>query len=337
MRGATTVAIGVGATVVVIGASLIQAASDTPAGQAIGALSVSVPDKYKELVEKGGSICPEVPPNLLAALLTQESGFNKKAKSPAGALGIAQFKPSTWEADAIDGDGDGDRDIWDPEDAIPSAGKHLCNLSKSVKNVPGNKQKNILAAYNAGAGAVLKYGGVPPYNETQNYVRSITALVGKPVKGGKAGAVVTADEGATVVNEAQKMIGKPYSWGGGNASGPSPGTCCSPTGKSGTGINGFDCSGLTTYAYAQVGITLPRTAAAQYAASKRIDADKMRPGDLIFYGANASTIHHVGIYIGGGYMIDAPRPGTKVRYSPTSSMSDMWGAARPVHSKTTEV
>ncbi|WP_436844606.1 lytic transglycosylase domain-containing protein [Streptomyces wuyuanensis] len=157
---------------VVIGGAFIMAASDNPILN--DALSLSVPAEYQELIEEAGNTCPEVIPNLLAALLTQESGFNPKAQSPVGAQGIAQFMPSTWESSGIDGNGDGKRDVWDPEDAIPSSAKYLCAIAQDVKDVPGNKQDNMLAAYNAGTGAVLKYNGVPPYRETQNYVRLST-------------------------------------------------------------------------------------------------------------------------------------------------------------------
>ncbi|WP_274919658.1 C40 family peptidase [Streptomyces sp. WZ-12] len=332
--GALGVAIGVGATVVVIGAALVQAASNDPVLNM--ALSVSVPAKYQGLVEEAGHTCPEVTPNLLASLLTQESGFNPKAQSPVGAQGIAQFMPSTWESSGVDGNGDGKRDVWDPEDAIPSAAKYLCGIAKDVKDVPGNKQNNMLAAYNAGTGAVRKYGGVPPFKETQSYVRAITSLADQPAKGGTPGATITAEQGATAVNAAQDVLGTPYSWGGGDESGPSTGTCCSPRGRSGADIRGFDCSGLTLYVYAKVGVTLPRTAAAQYAASKPIKSNPM-PGDLVFYGSSAESIHHVGIYVGGGYMIDAPRPGTEVRFSPLDSMHDLFGIARPVHGASKEI
>ncbi|TLQ38626.1 peptidase P60 [Streptomyces marianii] len=333
--GAVGLTVGVGATVVVIGGAFILAASDNPILN--DALSLSVPAEYQELIEEAGNTCPEVTPDLLAALLTQESGFNPKAQSPVGAQGIAQFMPSTWESSGIDGNGDGKRDVWDPEDAIPSSAKYLCAIAQDVKDVPGNKQNNMLAAYNAGTGAVLKYNGVPPYKETQNYVRSISALAGQSSKGGKPGTAVTAPQGATALKVAQKMLGTPYSWGGGNASGPSTGTCCSPNGSSGTNTRGFDCSGLTVYAYAKVGITLPRTAAAQYAASKRVQPGDARPGDLVFYGDSAASIHHVGIYVGGGWMLDAPKPGTKVRFSKLNSMSDQFGIARPVHDTSEEI
>ncbi|MGW1988043.1 C40 family peptidase [Streptomyces collinus] len=331
MRASAAVAIGVGATASVVVAALVQGAGDSPLSTA---LSLAVPGKYRSLIQDAGHTCPEVTPNLLAALLTQESGFNPKAHSPVGAQGIAQFMPSTWETHGIDGNGDGKRDVWDPEDAIPAAAGYLCGIAKDIKDVPGDGQSNMLAAYNAGSGAVRKYGGVPPYKETQNYVRSIQALANKPVGGGRN---VTANEAATAINAAVKMIGTPYSWGGGNADGPSAGNCCSPNGRSGSGISGFDCSGLTLYAYAKAGIALPRTAAQQYAASEPVKPGQVRPGDLVFYGFSTTRIHHVGIYVGGGWILDAPRPGTQVRYDPMDTMPDLIAVARPTSPHTQEI
>ncbi|MCB5181880.1 C40 family peptidase [Streptomyces antimicrobicus] len=311
-----------GATAAVVVAALVQAAGESPIGTA---LSLAVPSEYSQLIQRAGGTCPEVSPNLLAALLSTESNFNPKAQSPVGAQGIAQFMPSTWESHGIDANGDGRRDVWDPEDAIPSSAKYLCTIAKEVADVPGDRQANMLAAYNAGSGAVRQYGGIPPYKETQSYVRAITDLANQPTSGGVGGG--------TVVNAATAMIGTPYSWGGGDANGPSTGSCCSPSGHSGGDIRGFDCSGLTVYAYAKVGISLPRTAAEQYAASEPVKPGDVRPGDLVFYGGSASGIHHVGIYVGNGWMIDAPRPGKNVRYSPLDTMPDLYGIARPHKTK----
>nr|WP_256220809.1 bifunctional lytic transglycosylase/C40 family peptidase [Streptomyces sp. CC53] len=320
-----------GATAAVVVAALVQAAGDDPVGAALG---LSVPAAYRDLIEDAGNTCPEISPNLLAALLTQESGFNPKAKSPAGAQGIAQFMPSTWESHGIDANGDGARDVWDPEDAIPSSAKYLCTIAEDVKDVPGDKRNNMLAAYNAGSGAVRKYGGIPPYKETQNYVKTISALADQPP--GSTNTATTT-QAATAVNAARSMLGTPYSWGGGNANGPSKGICCSPNGSSGTTITGFDCSGLTLYAYAKAGIPLPRTAAQQYAASEPVKPGQQRPGDLVFYGTSAANIHHVGIYVGNGWILDAPRPGTEVRYSPMDTMPDLYGIARPKPTNNKEI
>src|SRR5690348_5282932 len=136
----------------------------------------SVPAAYQALVQKWGNHCPAINPALLAAQLYQESGFNPNAQSAAAAQGIAQFIPGTWATHGVDGDGDGDKDVWDPNDAIPSAASYDCSLASYVKDVPGNLTDNMLASYNAGAYAVIKYGGVPPYKETQNYVKTITTL-----------------------------------------------------------------------------------------------------------------------------------------------------------------
>jgi cell wall-associated NlpC family hydrolase len=139
----------------------------------------------------------------------------------------------------------------------------------------------------------------------------------------------------TVIEAALSQKGVPYSWGGGNAIGPSKGICCSQGGQDGSKVTGFDCSGLTLYAFAQAGVTLPRTAASQSAVGTRIPASAgyaaLQPGDLVFYGYipdNDSTIHHVGIYLGNGNMINAARPGTKVRVDKVSTMADYAGGAR---------
>lgn len=105
-------------------------------------------------------------PTLLAALLKTESGFDPRAVSPVGAQGIAQFMPSTAR-------GLGLEDPFDPVQAIPAAAHLLAGHVRTFGSVP-----LALAAYNAGAGAVERYGGIPPYPETQAYVARILALAG---------------------------------------------------------------------------------------------------------------------------------------------------------------
>lgn len=107
-----------------------------------------------------------LPSGLLAAVAQQESGGNARAVSPAGAQGLMQLMPATAAGLGVD--------AFDPAQAIPAAAKILSqNLNQF-----GGSLSLALAAYNAGAGAVTRYGGVPPYTETQNYVRSITAMLG---------------------------------------------------------------------------------------------------------------------------------------------------------------
>jgi cell wall-associated NlpC family hydrolase len=108
------------------------------------------------------------------------------------------------------------------------------------------------------------------------------------------------------VDAALSQIGKPYSYG---ASGP----------------DSYDCSGLTMWAWAQAGVSLPHNSGAQYAATTRVDRSDWEPGDLLFFG---SPIHHVGMYIGNGQMVEAPYTGRSVRVV-SASRSDYVGAGRP--------
>ncbi|KLJ04115.1 bifunctional lytic transglycosylase/C40 family peptidase [Streptomyces sp. KE1] len=283
------------------------------AGGAVGLAKGAVPAQYQSLVQKWGNLCPAINPALLAAQLYQESGFNPKAQSPAAAQGIAQFIPGTWATHGIDGNKDGVRDVWDPQDAIPSAAYYDCELAKYVKDAPGDPTHNMLAAYNAGPYAVIKYGGVPPYSETQNYVKTITDLsksFARPVT-----RVEPSKQAAQAIQYAQQKLGTPYLWGG-----------------TGTAEQGgrFDCSGLTQAAYRTAGIELPRVANDQYNAGPHPSRDELLPGDLVFFSddlTNSRAIRHVGIYVGGGYMIDAPRPGAVVRFSKMDT-PDYFGATR---------
>ena len=117
-----------------------------------------------------------------------------------------------------------------------------------------------------------------------------------------------------VIRRAMSQLGVPYSWGGGNASGPSRGI------DSGADTVGFDCSGLYLYAFAGVGIKLDHYSGSQYNAGRKIPSAQMRRGDLIFYGPDASQ--HEAMYLGDGQMLEAPFTGSQVRIAPvrTSGM-----------------
>ena len=101
--------------------------------------------------------------NLVKAVVQQESGFNSNAVSSAGALGLMQLMPSTAKDLGV-------RNPFDAEQNIAGGTKYLKNLINKYDSV-----KLGLAAYNAGSGAVQKYGGIPPYRETQNYVKNIVS------------------------------------------------------------------------------------------------------------------------------------------------------------------
>ncbi|HEY1740041.1 MAG TPA: NlpC/P60 family protein, partial [Acidimicrobiia bacterium] len=111
---------------------------------------------------------------------------------------------------------------------------------------------------------------------------------------------------ATAVYWAKQELGKPYQYGAG-------------------GPGSFDCSGLTAFAWAHAGVGMAHNAAAQYGEFPHVAIGNVEPGDLVFFG---SPIHHVGIVVGGGQMIEAPETGYDVRYA-SYFRSDLVGAARP--------
>lgn len=110
-----------------------------------------------------------------------------------------------------------------------------------------------------------------------------------------------------VVAIAKSKLGAPYRWA---AAGP----------------NAFDCSGFTMWVYAQVGVSLPHSSRAQINSGPRVSRANLKPGDLVFFGR--SVIHHVGMYVGGGMYIHAPRTGDVVKIS-SLDRSDYVGACRP--------
>ncbi|GAA1176768.1 C40 family peptidase [Streptomyces hebeiensis] len=112
-----------------------------------------------------------------------------------------------------------------------------------------------------------------------------------------------SNRAAAAFAAAQSKIGTPYVYG---ASGPSS----------------FDCSGLTSWAYAQAGVSIPRTSEAQAGAGARLSQGELKQGDLVlFYG----DLHHVGLYAGNGQVLHAPKPGAQVRYESINNMPFQFG------------
>jgi len=148
--------------------------------------------------------------------------------------------------------------------------------------------------------------------------------------GSSAGPATTAGAGSssaveTAISAAREYLGTIYAWGGGSLNGPSVGWGVD------AGIVGFDCSGLTRYAYAQAGISIPRNSSAQYKALPKVSRADLQRGDLVFWAtntANASTIHHVAIYLGNGQILEAPQSGSVIRVT-SMRWSGFIGGARP--------
>ena len=138
-------------------------------------------------------------------------------------------------------------------------------------------------------------------------LQQLRAQVGDP-RAVSLPAVLPPSSGAAAVavRTALAQVGKPYHWG---AAGP----------------GSFDCSGLTLYAWAAAGVSLPHSASAQYQALPHVPRSALQPGDLVFFG---SYIHHVGLYVGAGRMVAAPSSGRLVQVQ-VVDRSDYAGAARP--------
>ncbi|SER37803.1 C40 family peptidase [Actinokineospora terrae] len=134
------------------------------------------------------------------------------------------------------------------------------------------------------------------------------------LQGPKDDGVYLAPAGAAgrAMEVALAQRGKPYVWG---AEGPSS----------------FDCSGLVLYAYAAAGVSLPHSSRAQYGYGKAVSRSELQPGDLLFYGSSAGSIHHVAMYIGGGRIVHASTSGVPVKTDTVEGGGrDYFGARRIV-------
>ncbi len=278
----------------------------------IGAITAFVP-----WLMQAGSICSGVKAPTIAALYAAENGFRYGPTAPVsstGARGPGQFMPDTWRTYGKDADGDGKVDVNSIADSVMASGNLLCDIHgqvdkwKSEGRVKGDSLDLTLAGYNAGAGAVLRSGGMPSglpdyENQTKPYVMRIRATESQFVTmlNPLAGLAI-AGIGGRAVESAMNYLGLPYVWGGGNINGPSGG--------------GFDCSGLTSYAiYKASGgaMTLPRTSETQWNIGSEIPLSMAQPGDLLFGNWQSGGPGHVAIYMGNGQMVHAPTTGDVVR------------------------
>ncbi|WP_309114667.1 NlpC/P60 family protein [Saccharothrix sp.] len=306
-------------------------------GHVLGATQLDetkVPPWAVEPLRRAASRCTEITAPILAAQIETESAWNPDAYNEGSqATGLSQFIPTTWAHYGIDGDGDGSADARNPVDAILTQAAYMCSLIEFVKGrdgLTGEITDLALAAYNAGPGNVQKYGGIPPFQETTNYVTKIRDLAANKYSKRKRNPGVSLENltgrAREVIRHASEQIGLDYAWGGGTLDGPGLGFGIDE------GVSGFDCSSLVRFAYYQGSdhaITLPRVTDAQYAAtqSQPVSVDALQPGDLLFWGV-LGNIHHVALYIGDGKMIEAPQSGQKILAAEIRTGGDYFGATR---------
>jgi cell wall-associated NlpC family hydrolase len=264
-----------------------------------------IPPELLPVYQTAADSCPGLPWPVLAAIGKVEtnhgrlqapgvtSGANFAGAAGPMQIGIGGKAGNTWAAYAVDADGGG-ADVYSPVDAIYTAANYLCqNGANRGADVAG-----AIFAYNHANWYVTKVLAI-----ASTYAASVGLPPGAPAE----------DVAAAAVQFAYHQLGTPYRWGA-------------------TGDGVYDCSGLTQAAYQEGGLPIPRVSRDQWNFGARVwNVGDLQPGDLVFYAYNTadpSTIHHVGMYIGAGNMIDAPYTGATVRITPFLR-GDYIGAVRP--------
>lgn len=272
-----------------------------------------IPADYLAHYRAAAGVCKGLDWTILAAIGKIESDHGRSTspgvssgENYAHAAGPMQFLQSSFDGvlarHQLPPGGASPPSRYNPHDAIYAAAFYLCDNGVGRGDV-----RAAIFSYNHADWYVQKV-----LDQAKKYADA-AASVGT----GDCNAIQATNAVAlAAINYACGQRGLPYLWGG---NGPQDG--------------GFDCSGLTAAAYGAAGVTLPRTADAQFRAGPRVpDGQPLLPGDLVFYGT-AAHIHHVGLYIGGGVMIDAPDVGQIVKVEPYRHKSDDYvGATRPASS-----
>lgn len=174
------------------------------------------------------------------------------------------------------------------EDTHQADARDIAALARSV-----NMERTVSAS---GPSSVVSESGPTGGSSGGGTALSAVGLGGGG--GGPLGAAPGALLRTSAMNAALSKIGVPYVWGA-------------------VGPRAFDCSGLVMWAFKRVGISLPRTSAAQSRVGTPVAKSDLRPGDLVFF---YSPVSHVGIYVGNGQVVHAPEPGQRVKISPLGHM-----------------
>ncbi len=294
-----------GLIVVLFGAAAGVLASLSPFGASPSDdATEDIPVDYQQLYLTAATTCPGLPWTILAAIGKEETdhGRNPDWTSEAGAQGPMQFLPATFAEHAVDADGGG-ADINDPADAIFSAAAYLCaSGARDARDIP-----HAIFAYNQDPAYVARV--LTTADSYTDHTEDTTGETGGEIP-------EPSPDAAVAVDYATAQLGLPYEWGG---DGPAAGDA------------GFDCSGLTQAAAKAAGVDLPRVAQDQYNTGPHLPAAAvLQPGDLVFFGPSTTNITHVGLYIGGNQMIDAPHRNADVRVE-DYRWDDYRGATRPLH------
>lgn len=258
-----------------------------PGGAPTALARRDIPAQYLTWYMDAARTCAGLPWAVLAGIGKVESdhGRNPASRMPngAGARGPMQFLPATFARYAVDGDHDGDTDIYDPADAIFAAAGYLC-----ASGARGGSQPGIRRA-------------IFTYNHAGWYVDLVLSWAARYA------TQAASDAAAKAIAWAKRQLGTPYVYGGD----------CTDARPVPTSHN-CDCSSLVQQAYAHAGIQLPRTTYAWRDTGPTVSLNQLKPGDLLYSAGSDGTAEHPGhvvMYLGGRRVIQAPHTGDVVKIS----------------------
>lgn len=325
-----------GLPVLVFAGTTAQAATTSAASQQLDVSALpSAAQQWAPWIIQSAAQCgqllsaPEV-----AAQIDQESGWNPNAvahnpaTSGGDAMGLAQFQAGTWQTWGGDADGNATNSPYDPPDAIMALGKFMCWLINwatngvNVGTLKGDPYAIALAAYECGTGCVSDAGGVPATGIAHDYPTAVESKIDRYTLGTFASLIPNFDaqgvpSGFALPANTPSAIVSAIAWGFLQLGTPYhlDGSCTDA--HSGIPAKECDCSSLMQQSYRNGGVSLPRTAAEQSRVGVKItNPAALQPGDLVFTAGSDGTRAnpgHVGMYIGMGYILEAPRTGLDIR------------------------
>ena len=246
----------------------------------------------------GGEIITTLPQDTMVAVLNNSSSWYKVVANGKEGYVSSEFLTGSLTTDF----------------SLGSA-KIVCDTSVNFRSQP-NTSSSVLASLRNGT--VVSVTGVQggwfkvTYNGQKGYVHpdylSFSNVQGSGSTGSSGSSSITppsnsvsyngsSEKRAAVLEYAAQFLGTPYVYGGSTPS-------------------GFDCSGFTSYVFANTVGSIPRVAQSQFDATTRVALEDLEPGDLVFFGSSPSSISHVGIYVGDDTFIHSPHTGEVVKYEP---------------------
>ena len=252
----------------------------------------------------GGEIIATLPQDTLVAVLNNSSSWYKVMVNGKEGYVSGEYLTGTTSTDFTVG-----------------TGKIVCDTTVNFRSQP-NTSSSVLASFAngttvsvtgiSGGWYQVTYGGQTGYVHP-DYLTFTASSASVDPESGAASAQTntitpssnvvsytgTSEKRAEVLSYAAQFLGTPYVYGG-----STPG--------------GFDCSGFTSYVFKNTVGSIPRVAQAQFDTTTRVAMDELLPGDLVFFGSSASSISHVGIYVGDGTFIHSPHTGEVVKYESLS-------------------